>query len=117
MATDRPRIAPWVLAILTIGWALVGVVGAAGVALLLWTDDVWCEHETGDSNFGDGSWSWWPLGLECTWTEESNGLSDNEDPSWVPTVFTVAYVAAGAALAWGHGLGAGVRGRPRSEPP
>ena len=52
------------------------------------------------------------MGPECIWTEESNGHSDHEDPSWVPTLFAAAYVAAGAALAWGHRLEAGAAVAP-----
>ena len=76
------RDAPWVLAILTIGWALVGL-GAAGVTL--------------------------DRGVQRP--ERPRG------PSWVPTLFTAAYVAAGAALAWGHRLEVGARGRTGTEPP
>jgi hypothetical protein len=83
--------------LLAVGWVLTGVVGALAVATFH-DDELWCEHETGDSDFGDASWSWWPLGIECTWTEPTNLVTDHEDSPWGPTVFTALYLTVGAAL-------------------
>lgn len=88
----------WTFILLSVGWLLTGLVGALAVSFALFADDLWCEHETGDSDFGDATWSWWPLGIECTWTEPSNTVTDHEGPPWWPTVFTATYFSAGAGL-------------------
>lgn len=94
------RIEGWVVWALVVGWVLTGLVGTLGVAALLYGDDLWCEHATGDSDFGEASWSWWPVGLECTWSEaEGNLVTDHQEPTWGPTAITVVYVGAGITLA------------------
>ena len=89
----------WLFLVLAVGWLLTGLVGGLAVSLVLYAGDTGCEHETGDSDFGDASWSWWPLGIQCTWTEPPNLVSDHEDPSRGATAFTALYLAAGMALA------------------
>jgi hypothetical protein len=66
----------WALAVL---WVLVGLVVLLGLVFVTSnTDwDAWCKHETGDSDFGDGTWSWLPMGVECRWSQASGNLVDD----------------------------------------
>jgi hypothetical protein len=101
----------WRFLVLAVAWVVTGMVGALAVSAALYLDDTLCEHETGDSDFGDASWSWWPLGIRCTWTEPSNLVTDHEDPSWGPTALTALYLATGVGL----GSEARHRARRRAE--
>jgi len=90
--------------VLTLSWGVAGLVAQRGVAYVL-DDDLLCEHEVGGSNYGETSWSWWPLGPACTWTQEANRVTDHEDPSWAYTVLTVCCVASGVVVAQAYRRG------------
>lgn len=95
------RVGGWVFWLLALGWIFMGLLIALGLAYVM-SDPQWdsyCEHESGDSDFGDGTWSWWPLGVECTWSQGSGNLvDDHEEPGWGQTVFTGAYLASGVVM-------------------
>lgn len=40
-----------------------------------------CEWPEGDSNYGAVTWSAFPPGPGCTWTEERNGVDARHDPT------------------------------------
>jgi hypothetical protein len=79
-----------------------------------------CQQEPGDSNYGEASWTWFPLGLECTYTEEANGIDEHEPADWGLTVVVAGLAGSGVVI---HGARRGVDrqrpppGRERQPPP
>jgi hypothetical protein len=94
--------------LLILGWAawmLCVLAAAAGVLLTTAAGDLNCLHRSriqGDSNYGDVTWSWLPLGPECTWTEESNGVDDFQGAAWGPTLFVAALLVTGGGIGYAH---------------
>lgn len=87
------------LTLLACGWAIVGALGVVGVVVLVFEargdgPTILCGDDLHDSEFGDGSWSWWPVGLSCKYSSPSR----REDPGWAPTALAVGWIAVGAEL-------------------
>jgi hypothetical protein len=79
---------------LILGWVLWVVVGVAGIAVVDASSDLWCEHEAGDSEFGELSWSIVPFGPVCTWHQRVNGFDERRGPYPFGTIWVLG-VAAG----------------------
>jgi hypothetical protein len=76
-------------------WLLVASTGLAYAALITFLGDVGCEHEVGDSNYGEFSWSVFPPGPVCTWTPRLHGFSEKQGPTVVTSVWLVTLVVLG----------------------
>jgi hypothetical protein len=59
-----------------------------------------CEAKAGDSNYGQSEWSWFPLGLDCTWTRQSNGFDAHDRAGWGLTAYMAGVVALGAGIGY-----------------
>lgn len=77
------------------------LVGAVLLVLAAWffSDDLNCEADAGESNYGEAEWSWFPVGTTCRWTEEVNGFDRFEEPGWAPTVVLAGMFLTGLGLA------------------
>ena len=78
-------------------WVVGLVLGVGWVTLLSVLGNLACPHETSDSNYGTLRWSLIPPGSKCVWTEERNGLEDEDGPGLTGTAY-VSAMAVGAAL-------------------
>ena len=83
----RVVVAVWIV------WVSIGVLGIAATQEL---GDLGCEHETGDSNYGELSWSVVPFGPVCTWAIEANGIDDRDGPSLAGSIWILGVLAGPA---------------------
>lgn len=94
----RLRMAIAVLVVLAwLGLAAIGVTYAAFRQVSGWAS---CEHERGDSNYGEFSWSAIPPGPVCTWTLAGNGFDDSKGPTPVMSLWLLSLVGLGVAAVW-----------------
>jgi hypothetical protein len=63
-------IARWVWCTL---WAVAVVGYVASLAALRWLSDSACPVPGSDSETGTAEWSWWPIGVECTFQDHVSG--------------------------------------------
>ena len=98
MARGRARAVRLLLGLMTVAWLGSVLVTAAAVSLTRSAGTLNCEHPQSDSNYGDFSWSWFPLGTRCSWTEEANGFDEVSSPTWGPSVLVAAQLGAGLAI-------------------
>ena len=84
---------------LSVSWFAWLAVGVMGIVFLQLAGSAGCEHETGDSNFGESSWSLVPFGHVCTWTLEGNGVDDRQGPTPVWSLWLVGVASGLPALA------------------
>ena len=82
------------------GLAATLFVALAGLAwaTVVVDDELYCELEQGDSNFGTVSWSLLPPGPKCTYTVAMNGLDRVEGPGPVTSIWVSALVMATGVL-------------------
>ena len=100
MARGRARAVRWLLGLMSAAWLGSVLVTAAAVSLTRSAGTLNCEHPQSDSNYGDFSWSWFPLGTRCSWTEEANGFDEVSSPTWGPSVLVAAQLGAGLAIGY-----------------
>ena len=92
---------------------LLGVVGAGLLLLSVgsvaaanrmnsWWNDLGCEADVGDSNYGESGWSWWPIGGTCEWTAERNGFARTETPDWAATAGVLGGAGVGVVFIGAH---------------
>lgn len=96
---QHPRLWRVSAVLLVLGWTGLLLLGLGWRAFVA-ADDLYCEHSTGDSNFGELSWSIVPPGPVCTWTTERNGFDERYGPTPVMSIWLLALLVIGGLVVW-----------------